>query len=197
MKTQLLSALFALVLIVPFGSATAENEATAERRVKVVVADHEGETEVLELRGESLEVGESREWVTDSGKVVVITRTEEGFSVTVDGEEIDLGGLPLGGEDGEPVKVIRKIVKTGHGETVDIEGLDELDLESLVLGEGGAHGAHVIRLGFSGLKQHLEESGALEGLSDEQRHRILSAIESYGAGGAAKVIKIETRGDAE
>lgn len=48
----------------------------------------DGAAEVFELP--ELQVGESKEIVTESGKVISLSRTETGMSVSIDGDEIDL-----------------------------------------------------------------------------------------------------------
>jgi len=54
----------------------------------------DGDAEVFNLP--EMEVGDSREITTESGKVIYLTRTEDGMSLSVDGTDID---LPLIGGD--------------------------------------------------------------------------------------------------
>ena len=47
-----------------------------------------GNSEVFSLP--ELEIGESEDIITESGKVIYLSRTEQGLSVSIDGKEIDL-----------------------------------------------------------------------------------------------------------
>ena len=180
MKNLSIALLIALCLGLTF-TAVAEEE----RHIKLKIAT---DGEMHDIDASDLEVGESRQFISDSGKEVVITRTEEGFSITVDGEELDLGGhtsihaghgkkviIKQGahGGDGEGVKIIKKRMRMDggdedvmiwHGEDGEVHEID---------------GDHAIFMSIDrpDVAQHLQDSGALEGLSDEQRQRILDALE--------------------
>ncbi len=55
---------------------------------KLVVVDDDGNKETIEWEG--LEVGESHEFLSNSGKEVVLEISEEGLLLFIDGEEIEL-----------------------------------------------------------------------------------------------------------
>ena len=117
---------------------------------KIVIAS-DGETEVFEVDDE-LEVGESRQFFTESGKEIVITRTDEGFDVTIDGESVPTGlsnfkFFHFGNEggssansqihigDGSKIKVMH----LGGDNEIEIDGDTEMSFKVIRMGEGGEH----------------------------------------------------------
>lgn len=178
-------ALLALIIVTPL-IATGTANAEEHREVKLKLSTG-GEMHTIDAS--DMEVGESRQFIGENDKEVVITRTEDGFTITVDGEEIDLGEhLHAGSSHGKHV-VIQKHGE-GHGDSDVIirkkiirMGDGDGDSETMVWhsDDGELHeveGAHAVfmALGQPDVAKHLENAGALEGLTDEQRHRILSAL---------------------
>jgi hypothetical protein len=105
-----------------------------------------------------LAVGESRSFTTDSGKVVVATRTEQGFELDVDGKKITLADF-----GGEGDAMVWHSQEGGDGDHVVLEKRIEISDEG---GEGktmvwhsadgeGPHEIHVIKKLGDG-----EESGS-------------------------------------
>lgn len=159
---------------------------------------------------DDLEIGESRQFFTDGGKEVVVTRTEDGIEVTLDGEEVDMPKImrfeTLHEEihgDGEH----KVIVRTGHGDahnnvwvTSGEEGKAVVEIENL----GDRHEMHWVSSDGADIKihrrsaaEHLKESGALDDLDESQRQAILDALEDFDSPGQSKVIFIEKDEDGD
>lgn len=105
-------------------------EPIIEKKIKIVVAEDGGDAqaEVIRLDGDDLEPGESRQFLTDSGKEVVITRNDdESLTVTVDGKDIELPAvhdidIDIDGADGNSMVFVKKIIgDMDLGEDADIE----------------------------------------------------------------------------
>jgi len=181
-RFALIAILAALGLVVSGFAWAGDGEGETRHKFKIVLDDG-GEHDVLKLEAEDLEVGETRELTTDSGKEVVIARTEEGFDITVDGKEIVVGG-----EDhsfvhahGEGRRVI--VHHTGDGESehhavfinedgekVEIDGEHEMTWVTA----GGEHGLHVEE--GPSVADQLVESGVLDGLDTATRQDILDEL---------------------
>lgn len=164
--------------------------------------------ELIEI--DDLQPGESRQFFTDEGKEIVITRSDDGIEITVDGEELDVPkivrvkALHEGTLDGEGRKVI---VRTQHADehgavwiSSGQEGESVVEIERL--GEGG-HRMHwvsgdgaKIELHRRSAAEHLETSGALHGLDASEREAILEALGEFDAETPhRKMIFIETDKD--
>jgi len=128
MKT-LRSTLAALTMgFIGFGAISISADESEERNVMVQIhklsdsntkvdLDVNGHAEVFNLP--DLEVGETKDIVTESGSTISVTKTESGISVSIDGEEINLpsvggdmaahfmkGGMPLHTDTSDGVQVI-------------------------------------------------------------------------------------------
>lgn len=161
----------ATALAIAAGLSLAD-ESKVKSRFKFKV-DSAGEAIVVD----DLAVGETRQFFTDSGKEVVVTRGDDGFHLTVDGKEIDVVGphgfhgasvIDLEGEEGGSVKVIVK--KVGVGE----------ESEHVMVWHGAGHEAHGDH-GFAfviqpDVAEHVVESGVLDDLAPEKREEILRVI---------------------
>lgn len=86
------------------------------------------DSEELGYSPSDLAIGESRTHVTEDGKTVVMTRTEEGLDINVDGEDLDLPPIPADakhGHMGDHHKKMRhkmdddSIAVISHGELTD------------------------------------------------------------------------------
>ena len=183
---SILAALFATALIAVAGVAIADDpEVHIEREFKVLV---DGDAEAIEVDIDDMEVGETRQHFTDSGKEVLITKTEDGHTLEIDGKTIEIGGeghaFHAHSFGHENAKVIVKrfdseegfhfIHANGDEVTVDV---DE-DFQWVQGDEAKAF--HVLHLGDHGAAQRLEASGVLDDLSDEKRQQILDALRSAG-----------------
>lgn len=232
MKFTLLPAACVLAAVILISGQTRAGEdhdvQTVEKHAfKVVIADDESGSDVIKLDGDDLKIGESRQFITDSGKEVVVTRTEDGLDVTVDGEsldlpsfgdiDIDIDGAHDGAhsmmffktvEGGENVDVKKVIVKGGAHASHNMVFIGEDGKKVEIKGDGGedgfhwvkkfhvggdGEGPHIVKLhGSAGAVEHLKSSGALDSLTEEQREKVLKALESYGAGdGEPKMMVIE------
>ncbi len=168
MKTihAILAVLAASLLVSTFSFAAGEPEAKRRLEIKIAADD-----EVVKIEADDMELGETRQSFTESGKEVAITRTEDGFQLEIDGKEIDVD-VPHGdghhaifnmtGDEGKKV-VIRKF----HG-------------------EGDEHGHHCIHAGGSedvdvvierfSAADRLAESGVLDDLDEAKRQEILDTL---------------------
>lgn len=221
MKFKILSVVCALTIAGAFTQQALAGEVhtVEEHQVKVVVAGG-GDAEVIQLDGDDLEVGESRQIITEDGKEVVITRTESGFEVTVDGESLDLPPLHGHGTtvdidvegDGHH-KVIRKVFTTtagegdanavfvvagdeGHGETFDIK-VKKVGGHAMAFVTEDGKTVQLDGLGDvewhaeGGLAEHLKESGALDDLTEEQKAKVLDALKSFAPQHRVMVLKTD------
>lgn len=180
-KTLLiLIALLAVTAVATF--ALAGEPEKFENHIKLVL--NVGD-EPIELEAEDLAVGESREFQTDSGKPVVLTRAEEGLEVTVDGKKINLFGHGPGHgffHAGDATKVF--VAHAGEGEEAGHHF-------SWVEGEGHGDGPHVVKIRRHGgdTAKRLLESGALDGLDESTRERILEELRKIDAEPRIKIGK--------
>jgi len=123
------STLFAATMgVIGFASISTSANDAEERKVLVEIhkasdantkvdINVNGNAEVFSLP--DLEIGETKDIITESGKTISVTKTESGMSLTVDGEEINLpavgaemsahfmkGGMPLHKETNKGIQVI-------------------------------------------------------------------------------------------
>lgn len=166
MKTihAILAVLFASLLVSAFSFAA---EPEIEHRMNIKIAA-DGEMLTVDLEG--MEIGETRQSFTESSMEVLVTRTEDGFQLEVDGKEIDVD-LPHGdhhtimrmaGEEGKKV-----IVRHFHGQG-DEHGFHYLH------GDRG-EGLDVFVERFS-VADRLAESGVLDDLDETKRQEILDSL---------------------
>ncbi len=114
--------------VIGFASISISADTSDEREVRIEIHKNNddnakvdinvnGNAEVFSLP--SLEVGETRDIVTESGNTISVTKTESGMSLLIDGEEIDLpsvgaemsahfmkGGMPLHHASNDGIQVI-------------------------------------------------------------------------------------------
>lgn len=169
-----------------------------------------------------LEPGESRQLYAGD-KEVVITNTEDGLQIELDGEVIDIGGdlMHIDSEHGDHHQVFtssqsKVIVKhldgegdghgfhfiTGDGEDVEIdvdadhEWIDHDGERKVVMFNGGGS---VVDLGGEIAAAKLEASGALDDLDDDKREEILEALRGQGNSDVAveKRVVVIRQGDHE
>lgn len=200
MKTQyaILALVFASLLTAAASFAAGEPE--AHHHVKIKIDDG---SELIDVDAENLEVGEARESYTDSGKKVLITRTEKGYELEVDGKKIDLG---MSHGDGAESSVFvhgdhtsKVIVRAGGDKDVDyafvhgdgehtwVEHGDHGEHTWIAHGEGG-DGVFVIKTRKA--SEHLLESGVLDDLDEDTRQRILDTLKEVEG---PKIIKKQAR----
>jgi len=88
-----LAAALALAAGAALAAMTMSGEEPVEKKqtvVKLKVASDAGADAIVLDDLHELEVGESRSFTTDTGKLVVATRTEKGFELDVDGKTIEI-----------------------------------------------------------------------------------------------------------
>ncbi len=186
MKTLrvILSLLAAVLLTATFAVAGEDDEPKihTKHRVKLVT---EVDSEPLVIEAEDLEVGETRQFFTDSGKEVVLTRTEEGLEVEVDGKKIDIGMhggdhhsmFSFGG--GEKKSVFIRKEKHGeheegeHGEHRYLYVHGDEDFEWV---DGGEEDVEIIALHHQSALERLREAGVLDEVDEATRQKIIDAL---------------------
>ncbi len=150
-------------LLMPVFSFAAEEPRHME--IKIAADD-----EVVSFNADDMEVGETRQSFTESGKEVVVTRTEDGFQLEVDGKEIDVD-VPHG---------------QGNHAMFNMTG-DEA--KKVIIhkfqGEGAEHGYHYIHgdgedvdlvIERFSAADRLAESGVLDDLDEAKRQEILDTL---------------------
>lgn len=183
-RTTTVLTLTLLALMTTFAFAGDEPEVKVQRHVKIALAgDGEGGTEAIAIDVENLEIGESRQFFTDSGKEVLLTRTEGGYALEVDGKEIDLGlgghhALLSSGDHAKAQVFLHKMKDDGeesehvfihHGEGEGfhwVSGGSE-DVKVVMV----PHGQHTSAL------EHLRDKGILDELDEGMRQKIVAALE--------------------
>ncbi len=178
MKTihAILAVLFASLLVSAFSFAA---EPEVKRQIKIAA-----DGEVVSLDANNMEIGDTRQTFTDSGKEVLVTRTEDGFQVEIDGKEIDID-IPHGEghhaivstTSGDDRKVIvRKFKGEGDG--------DEHGYHFIHAGEGDHHWVQkdggdvdVVIEHFSAADRLLE-SGVLDDLDEAKRQEVLDTLKN-------------------
>lgn len=182
--TPLLAALLALAAA---GFAHEEKHAM---KVKIV-----GDGDAIEVG--DLEVGETRQFFTDSGKEVVVTREEHGYELSVDGREIDVVSpgdhhgaavvtIDREGDDGKiDVRIKKKIVRVHDDENVFFfsgdEGGEHEGHEVIVWtgdgGDGEGHPTFTMSIDAKSVADRVLESGVLDRFDEATRREILDAID--------------------
>jgi hypothetical protein len=217
MKT-ILSLALAVVLspiaLTLFTQGAQASDTVEERHVKLIVNADDGEAVKLDLS--DLALGETTQHTTDSGKLVTITRDDEGYLIDIEGKEIRVAALEHfdheGDHDGEgPHKIMVKVHADGDGD----EGEREIRIEKHVMvtadgetivshgGEGDeGHEVRVIRLGDGdghGVKVLADldcedgEEACIERLLSEHGIHVEIDQEGDGDGENIKVIVIEKK----
>ena len=191
-KTRtLLASLLACCLILIAGAALAGDDEVVIKERHHIKLKLDDAMDVIEI--DDLEIGESRQFFTDEGKEIVVTRGEDGVDITVDGEEIDMPKKirvetlheEIHGGDGDHKVVVRSGHSGGHNNvwvTSADEGKAIVEIKNL----GDGHEMHWIssdgediEIHRSSASDHLKESGALDGLDEDERQAILDALEEF------------------
>lgn len=177
MKTiHAILALLVATLLVSAFSFAAEPEPEVKHKVKIKIADGE---DLVDVEADDLGVGESRQSFTESGKEVLLTRTEDGYRLEVDGKEIDLGLSHGEGHHevyrmhgGDDAKVV---IRTMEGEEGHAYAYVHADKHHWV--EKGEDGEDIdIVIERSSPADHLLASGVLDDLDEETRQKILDTL---------------------
>ncbi len=176
---SLLVSAFSFAAVVPPGGDRSET-AEAERHMEIKIVAND---QLVSIDADGMEVGDTRQSFTEDGEEVLVTRTEDGFNLEIDGKDVSVDLAH--GEDhhanfnmtaGDDKKVIiRKFRIDGDGEC-------DGDCE----GECGGSGYHYLHAGegedvdvvierFSA-SDRLLESGVLDDLDEEKRQEILDSL---------------------
>lgn len=190
--------LFALLLFPAVAAASPADEGAGEIHISIEA----GELGDADFTLEDLAVGESRTFTTDEGKVVLVTRTEAGYELDVDGEEITIAleegeGFSfhtLDGEEGEGLVVIRTGEKGESGSAFSIVTLGGE-------GEEGEVKKHVIKAvkGEEGMEVKVLDAGEEIDLGDfaaegaEGARVIVLKKKVEGEEGEAKIIRVQVK----
>ena len=175
-----------LLVAVAATFAVAGDGSHVERHVKLAIAGETGE-EPLVIEADDLEVGDTRQFFTESGKEVLLTRTEDGYDIEVDGKKIDVG-MPGGGHhtfetgDAKRVFVFKGDPGDTEGEHVFIhhgeEGYEWVQ-------DGGENvDVQVLHHGHPSALEHLRAKGILDELDEAARQKIVDALEELQPGDA-------------
>jgi hypothetical protein len=134
--------------------AHADEDMKFEALIKLVLDDEHAD--VIELDASDMEIGDSRQLYTASGKEVVVTRGENGFEITVDGEDLDLPTVHQekkvvivkahGEHDGEHQE-LHEVIIGGEGDH------ESHSVHKIVIGGEGEHGEHVFHHSGEGSHQ--------------------------------------------
>lgn len=150
------------------------------------------DAESIEIDGSDLEVGETRQFFTDSNKEVLVSREEDGFSITIDGEEVFTGGGHFfqgdalhghGSHAGSHEKIFIQHLGDGEGQDIKIiraDGIVDVLADQEVEWQGGAGARKLVVRALDDLKspaQHLEESGVLDKVDETTREEILKVLQ--------------------
>lgn len=185
----------ALLVAVPFVlSAGHDGKHEARHEVKIKIMQ---DGELLDLDLDGLEVGESRDFKSDSGKEVVVTRTDDGFDVSVDGKKLDIMKFHADGK-GDGHRVIRIEKRMGDGDKA--EGKEH---KVIVLSGDEAGTIHADAEAFAfvqgdgGTLESVLKSGALDKLDPKTREEVIEALKKAFAEheGGKKHVKVIVRTD--
>ncbi|MEM1178573.1 MAG: hypothetical protein AAGM22_09525 [Acidobacteriota bacterium] len=176
-----------------------DDETKSSHRAHVIVKTS-GNSDSFMVDGDDLEIGESRQFFTEDGEEVVVLRTESGFEISVDGEDVLNGDSGVNvvevdeqsthievlerGEQDVKIRVMR--LHTGES-NVEIDDADGRRLVFIGSGDG-SDDTKVIRVdsgkafafatGDSKTAlEHLTDSGALDKLDAETRAKVIEALE--------------------
>lgn len=186
--------LAALLVAVPFALLAGDDAKTdAKREVKIKIMQ---DGDLIDLDLDDLGVGETRDFKSDSGKDVVVTRTDEGFDVTVDGKKIELF-KDLTGDEGGGHRVIRIEKRTGEGDNVEVKEHKVVVLSGDKAGTIHSDGESYAFVEGGGTLDEVLKSGALDKLDAKTREEVIEALKKAFAAhdGAKKQIKVIVKTD--
>ena len=162
-KFQAMFVVLVASLLVSAFSFAAEPEVQRHMEIKIAADD-----EMVSFDAD-LKIGETRQSFTDSGKEVLVTRTEGGFQLEVEGKDIDID-MPHG---------------KGHHAMFNMTGdEDKKVIIHKLHGDSGEQGYHFIHadegadivIEHSSAADRMAESGVLDDLDEAKRQEILSVL---------------------
>lgn len=213
MKSARTAALFTLGLMALLSYTALAGDAEVKTRFKLITP----EIGKLDLDLEPLEEGESKTFTTDSGKEVTITRTEEGYTLDVDGKEIKIqaGGDNAtafrfetdGGAGHREVIVLNKAGEadaTDHHVMIVTNGEDEdgkkVIRKHIVTRVDGKDGETVdVKVLGDGEAQVIELEGLAEALGEsaDGKPHVIVIRKSSGSEGGEHKIEVRVKAKAE
>lgn len=185
-------------------------EAEGAKHLKLMLTTNP-EAGPVTIETDELALGETRSFTSEKGRPVLLTRTDKGYELDVDGDKTTIA-IPEPGGDGfswetreETVegdggqKVERHVIvkRLGEGAAVQVEGDGTPRIEIVGDAPGGHQEVKVIRMDhrggapgepakmmvmlggdgqFAAARAKLEASGALDGLDQATRDKILAAL---------------------
>ncbi len=213
-KTRILTALTCILLLAAAASFAHE----VHEKHKIVLKLDAGDG-LLELDLSGLEVGESKQLLTDDGKEVVVTRQEDGYKIDVDGKELHVASFA---HDYTFDDAKAKVFISEGGDVVKLKGAghhvwisddcEDCEVHKIVIGEGG-EGEHVwisadeesvgdvrkimIRRLGEGEGEHEMEVHVIGGHDGEGLHMITSDAEGHSGHHALRsfAVKAESAAD--
>lgn len=178
-KPFLRAALLSLSLGALLGGAVSASDETSIR----ILTDGQAEVLVLRDLDSSLPVGETREFRTESGKLAIVGRSEQGLIIDIDGEqtEVALGvAAALPGAQGErklKVWVEGDEAQAGDGRVIRIEKRIAASAEGEDEGEAKARVIVLRQHGEEGeVDAAIAEALIAAGLDEAARERVAFAI---------------------
>lgn len=174
-RFQTVLAALAAVAVLAVGGLIQTTPVAADEPHRVIALKlDDGQPLTVELDG-TLEPGETRQLFTEDGREVLLSRDDDGLSLTVDGETIDLPELTTSGHGTHELEIEIDGPADGH----------HLSERVMIVHDGEAHSAHGQSFVWHSNRGHdaverLESSGALDGLDEETRQRIVDALTDPG-----------------
>ena len=170
------------------GDKAAHDDGAAKRELTVILDGGKGErVEISDLA--QLSVGDSRSYISESGKSVIVTRDENGYVVDLDGKKLRIGDEPdaeLESEAGVGRMKRIEIESDGEGRTKTRSFVLSADPDQKVVFIAGQHGEHGFAFGkvaapppelvVDGLLARLERSEKFRALDDATRELVREAI---------------------
>ena len=157
--------------------AFAGDKAHHKMEIKVVADDGDGETRIvldsddMDFNMHEMQVGENQSIVDKSGRPVLITRTEEGFTLDVDGKTVDLPAF-----EG----------RSDHASWVgDVEFAPDADVDVIVMRDGEVGRSHSIAMTKAMAPHAMMKSEGVMIISDKEideatQQMIRNALEAAG-----------------
>jgi hypothetical protein len=180
-KPFLRAALLSLSLGALLGGAVSASDETSIR----ILTDGQAEVLVLRDLDASLPLGETREFRTESGKLAIVGRSEQGLIIDIDGEQTEValgapGALPGGqGERKLKIRVEGDGGQAGEGRVVRIEKRIAASAEGEEESEAKARVIVLRQHGEEGeVDAAIAEALIAVGLDEATRERVAFAIAS-------------------
>lgn len=215
LKTFTRISLLSLSLAALLGGTVAASDETT---VKIV---NDGQAEVIVLRDldQSLPIGETRQFTAESGKLVIIGRSEEGLLIDIDGDLTDIKLLPSpevlangethdvnvwvhGGDgDAEVVEIDRHVAIVHAGEANASEHGEEGKRVIMIKAhadhaEGGVateNAKRVVVINSPGDEGEIAAALAMAGVDADQQERIMIKIGEGDTDGSSKQVFVTRR----